>query len=62
VYELVDTLLEKGDPDRAIGSLLQLAELEPHERMRPMRVALPDGRMGSAYAVEPRRVAPAGAA
>jgi hypothetical protein len=45
-----------------LGSLLQLAELEPHERMRPMRVALPDGRMGSAYAVEPRRVAPAGAA
>ncbi len=25
VYELVDTLLEKGDPEQAIGSLLQLA-------------------------------------
>ncbi|HOC44853.1 MAG TPA: hypothetical protein PKJ99_17705 [Thermoanaerobaculales bacterium] len=25
VYELVDTLLENGDPERAIGSLLQLA-------------------------------------
>lgn len=28
VYELVDTLLEKGDPDRAIGSLLQLASAQ----------------------------------
>ncbi len=45
-----------------LGSLLQLAELEPHERMRPMRVAMPDGRTGSAYEVEPRRAAPAGAA
>lgn len=45
-----------------LGSLLQLAELEPHERMRPTRVVMPDGRMGSAYKVELRRVAPAGKA
>ena len=45
-----------------LGSLLQLAELEPQERMRPMRVKLPDGRIGAAYEVELRRAAPAGAA
>jgi len=45
-----------------LGSLLQLAQFEPHARLRPTRVSLPDGRMGSAYEVEPRGAAPAGAA
>lgn len=38
-----------------LGSLLQLAKLEPHERLLPTRVGLPDGRPASAYSVEPRR-------
>jgi class 3 adenylate cyclase len=38
-----------------LGSLLQLAELEPHDRLLSTRVVLPDGRPASAYAVEPRR-------
>ena len=41
-----------------LGSLLQLAELEPHERLLPTRVGLPDGRPASAYRVEPRRAPP----
>ena len=40
-----------------LGSLLQLAQLEPYERLQQMRVALPDGRPASAYSVEPRRSA-----
>lgn len=39
-----------------LGSLLQLAELEPQERMLPTRVGLPDGRPASAFSVELRRV------
>lgn len=38
-----------------LGSLLQLAQLEPHDRMLPTRVGLPDGRPASAFLVEPRR-------
>jgi len=45
-----------------LGSLLELAEFEPHARLRPMRMAMPDGRAGSAYTVEMRGAAPAGAA
>jgi len=41
-----------------LGSLLQLAQVEPYERLLPMRVGLPDGRPASAYSVEPRRAAP----
>jgi hypothetical protein len=40
-----------------LGSLLQLAELEPWKRLRPMRVQLADGRSASAYEVEPLRAA-----
>lgn len=44
-----------------LGSLLQLAQVEPYERLLSMRVGLPDGRPASAYSVEPRRApAPAG--
>jgi hypothetical protein len=35
--------------------LLQLAALEPQERLLPTRVGLPDGRPASAFSVEPRR-------
>jgi len=42
-----------------LGSLLQVAQVEPFGRMRPMRVALADGRTASAYAVEPRLASPA---
>ena len=38
-----------------LGSLLQLAQLEPCERLLPRRVVLPDGRPASAFLVEPRR-------
>jgi hypothetical protein len=38
-----------------LASLLQLAELEPHERLLSTRVVLPNGRPASAYLVEPRR-------
>lgn len=38
-----------------LGSLLQLSQLEPHERLQSTRVLLPDGRPASAYVVEPRR-------
>lgn len=38
-----------------LGSLLQLADLEPHERLLSTRVMLPDGRPASAFLVEPRR-------
>lgn len=41
-----------------LGSLLQLAQLEPHERLQSTRVLLPDGRPASAYIVEPRRARP----
>lgn len=38
-----------------LGSLLQLARLEPHDRLQSRRVCLADGRPASAYAVEPAR-------
>jgi hypothetical protein len=38
-----------------LGSLLQLAELEPHDRLLPTRVGLQDGRPASAFVVELRR-------
>lgn len=38
-----------------LGSLLQVAEVEPHERLRSLRLPLADGRTGSAYLVEPLR-------
>jgi hypothetical protein len=38
-----------------LGSLLQLAGLEPHERLLSTRVVLPDGRPASAFLVQPRR-------
>jgi hypothetical protein len=38
-----------------LGSLLQVAEVEPHQRLRPLRVPLAGGRTGSAYLVEPLR-------
>jgi hypothetical protein len=38
-----------------LGSLLQVAGVEPHERLRSLRVTLADGRTGSAYLVEPLR-------
>ena len=38
-----------------LGSLLQLADLEPHERLLSTRVVLPDGRPASAFLVQPRR-------
>jgi hypothetical protein len=40
-----------------LGSLLQVAEVEPHQRLRPVRVPMPGGRTGSAYVVEPLRSA-----
>ena len=40
-----------------LGSLLQLARLEPHERLQATRVGLPDGRPASAYLVGPLRAA-----
>ena len=40
-----------------LGSLLQLAKLEPHERLQSTRVGLPDGRPASAYLVGPMRAA-----
>jgi hypothetical protein len=38
-----------------LGSLLQVAQVEPHGRLRPMHVRLQDGRIAAAYEVEPRR-------
>jgi class 3 adenylate cyclase len=38
-----------------LGSLLQLAELEPCERLLSRRLVLPDGRPASAFLVEPPR-------
>lgn len=38
-----------------LASLLQLAQLEPCERLLSRRVVLPDGRPASAFLVEPRR-------
>jgi hypothetical protein len=38
-----------------LGSLLQVAEVEPHQRLRSLRLPLADGRTGSAYLVEPLR-------
>jgi hypothetical protein len=43
-----------------LGSLLQLAQIEPFERLRQRRLPLPDGRMASAYEVEPRRAPSSG--
>ena len=43
-----------------LGSLLQMADLEPHQRLRQTRVPLADGRMASAYEVEPLRAAQVG--
>jgi hypothetical protein len=40
-----------------LGSLLQVAEVEPYERLRSLRVPLTQGRTGSAYLVEPLRAA-----
>lgn len=44
-----------------LGTLLQMAQAEPHERLRPMRLRLPDGRTAAAYEVEPLRAAPSAA-
>lgn len=41
-----------------LGSLLQLAQLEPHDRLLATRVGLPDGRPASAYSVESPRPPP----
>jgi hypothetical protein len=38
-----------------LGSLLEMSEAEPYQRLRSKRVALPDGRSASAYEVEPLR-------
>ena len=43
-----------------LGSLLQVGEIEPYQRLRPIRVPLADGRMASGYEVEPLRAARAG--
>jgi hypothetical protein len=45
-----------------LASLLQMAELEPHERLRSLRVPLADGRTASAFEVEPLRAAHGGEA
>lgn len=37
-----------------LGSLLQVAQIEPFERLRPLHVRLLDGRMASAYEVQPQ--------
>jgi hypothetical protein len=42
-----------------LGSLLQVAQIEPASRLRSLRVSLLDGRSASAYTVEPRRRAAA---
>ena len=42
-----------------LGSLLQMAQLEPCERLRPMHLQLVSGRTAAAYAVEPLRAGPA---
>lgn len=41
-----------------LGSLLQVAQVEPFERLRPTHVPLADGRRASAYEVEPRLASP----
>jgi len=38
-----------------LASLMQLSEIEPHERLRSVRVPFADGRIGSAFLVEPLR-------
>jgi hypothetical protein len=39
-----------------LGSLLQVAQVDPADRLRPMHVKLLNGRMASAYTIEaPRR-------
>lgn len=38
-----------------LGSLLQVAQVEPSQRLRPIHVRLLDKRMASAYVVEPPR-------
>ena len=43
-----------------LGSLLEVAQIEPFERLRGTRLPLPDGRIASAYEVEPRRAPAAG--
>lgn len=45
-----------------LASLLQMAELEPYQRLRSLRVPLADGRVASAFEVEPLRLTPAGGA
>lgn len=42
-----------------LGSLLQVAEVEPYQRLRSIRVPLPDGRTASGYLVELLRPAAA---
>jgi class 3 adenylate cyclase len=42
-----------------LGSLLQMSQAEPYQRLRSKRVMLPDGRPASTYEVEPLRGAPA---
>jgi len=42
-----------------LGSLLQMSQAEPYQRLRSKRVMLPDGRAASTYEVEPLRGAPA---
>ena len=38
-----------------LASLMQLSEIEPYERLRSARVPFKDGRVGSAFVVEPLR-------
>ncbi len=38
-----------------LGSLLQVAQVEPAERLRPMHVKLVNGRVASAYGIDPPR-------
>jgi hypothetical protein len=40
-----------------LGSLLQMAQVEPCDRLRPMQLRLASGRASAAYAVEPLRAA-----
>jgi class 3 adenylate cyclase len=44
-----------------LGSLLQVAQIEPAARLRSTRVKLLNGRTAAAYVVDPPRGAPAGA-
>jgi hypothetical protein len=42
-----------------LASLLEMAAVEPYRRLRPLRVRFADGRLASAYEVEPLRAASA---